>query len=44
MKVRITSCTPSGEKIIGEWSGGEVGTTMALESWGIIALKLEIVK
>jgi len=43
-KVKVTLWTPAGEKVLGEWSGGVVGTTMNLESWGMIALKLEVVQ
>ncbi len=35
---------PGSERIIGEWRGGVIGTTTNLESWGIMALKLEVVQ
>ena len=35
---------PGSEQVIGEWAGGVVGTTTKIESWGMIALKLEGVK
>ena len=49
-KVRVTRWipgppdSPGGEQVIGEWMGGVVGTTMPIESWGMIALKLEVVR
>ena len=49
-KLRVTQWIPGPdggpgrEKIIGEWRGGVIGTTMNLESWQIMALKLEVVR
>jgi hypothetical protein len=43
-KVNVTRWTPEGEQVIGQWNGGVIGKTMNIESWGMIALKLEVVQ
>ncbi len=42
-KLKVSLWTPGGEKIIGEWAGGVLTKTMSIESWGLIALKLEVI-
>ena len=42
-KLKVSRWTPSGEKIVGEWSGGVLTKNMTIDSWGLIALKLEVV-
>ena len=42
-KLKVSLWTPEGEKIIGEWAGGVLTKTMSIESWGLIALKLEVI-
>ena len=42
-KLKVSLWTPGGEKIIGEWDGGVLTKTMSIESWGLIALKLEVI-
>ena len=43
-KLRVTRWTPEGEEDLGEWRGGLVTQTMEIAPWGMIALKLEVVR
>ena len=41
-KLKVSVWTPQGVKHVGEWAGGVLTKTMSIESWGLIALKLEL--
>ena len=41
-KLKVSQWTPSGEMIVGEWAGGVLTKNMSIDSWGLIALKLEV--
>ena len=42
-QLRVTRWRPTGEQVVGTWTGGRLTRTMKIKPWGMVALKLEVV-